>query len=374
MDIKLIYHLIAGAFSQKKGNMRFFSIRRILIVLILFPVFVLILITNRIFLLLDYILVPFFYFQKIKAPVFIVAAPRSGTTFLYHSIAKYTNMFTCFKLWEIVFAPSVIQKCILLVIKKLDSLIGSPLKKMVLFVESLLVGNLKTVHLLGLNLPEEDEGLLLWNLSSIYLNFFYPDSTFFDRYLYFDKDLPAWRRKWIMRSYHNYLKRHNFVFNRKGTRQFLSKNPLMMCKLVSLKEQFPDAIILNINRCPSETIPSTIALNNTLYGLFTSIAPAGEVNDKTKKILIDWYRMADEALAIHYKEKHLKIDFYQLVQNNQATLNEIRLFLGMNEFEPLLKESEVKHQRSKNKYEPLMEPELAEIMLQMPFMKPYARK
>ncbi len=44
---------------------------------------------------------------------------------------------------------------------------------------------------IGLNLPEEDEAMLLWYLSTAYLQFFYPDSHFFDAYLEFDNALPS---------------------------------------------------------------------------------------------------------------------------------------------------------------------------------------
>ena len=170
MDLKLTVNLIFGVFSFNQKNMRWFNRRRIIVAIVIIPLFTTLFIVNRIFLFLDYLIFPFFTRQKIERPVFIIAAPRSATTYLYHILAQ-NNKYTCFKLWEIIFAPSIIQKYILLGVIRLDRVIGNPFKSVILGTENMLIGNLKRVHLIGLNLPEEDEALLLWNLSSLYLNF-----------------------------------------------------------------------------------------------------------------------------------------------------------------------------------------------------------
>ena len=227
MTVKLFFQLLFGVFSFNPKNMRWFNLRRLAVVLFMLPLFIFLLIVNNAFLILDYVFFPHFLWQKTKKPVFIISAPRSATTYLFHSLAS-KEQFTCFKLWEIIFAPSICQKFLLIGVLKFDSIIGKPLRKTVLFFENLFIGKLKKIHLIGLNLPEEDEAVLLWSLSSFYLNFFYPDSHFFDDMALFDTKLPARQKRRIMRSYSRYIKRHNFVFNRRGDKQYLSKNPLMM--------------------------------------------------------------------------------------------------------------------------------------------------
>ena len=82
MTFNLFIQLTFGIFSLKKGNMRSFNTRRILMVLFFLPFFIGIFFIHRFFLSLDFLFFPRFRKQNIKAPVFIVAAPRSATTFL----------------------------------------------------------------------------------------------------------------------------------------------------------------------------------------------------------------------------------------------------------------------------------------------------
>ena len=46
---------------------------------------------------------------EIKNPLFILGFPRSGTTFLHKTLTN-DNQFTTPLLWELLFAPSILQK------------------------------------------------------------------------------------------------------------------------------------------------------------------------------------------------------------------------------------------------------------------------
>jgi hypothetical protein len=372
MTIKLLFQFLFGIFSFNKENMRFFNLKRIVICIIVCPFFLSFLIINNLFLALDFIFFPRFVWQKISKPVFIIAAPRSGTTFLYHSLANNKEHFTAVKLWEIVFAPSIIQKYLIFGFFKLDKFIGAPLKRLLLGFENLLIGKLKTIHLIGLNMPEEDEGLLVWNLTTLYFNFFYADSNFFEDFLHFDSSMPENRKKRIMKRYLRLVQRHNFVFNRKNKRQFVSKNPLMMNKIGALSTIFPDAKILNINRNPKETIPSTIHLGHSLYGIFTSIPQNERVKTATKNLLISWYKMAEENLNVHYSNQHLKINFYDLVNSNSNEWQRISNFLELPDgtIQRDERKEKVGH-KSKSSYDKLSEEETLIILEELPFLKPY---
>ncbi len=372
MTLKLALQFLFGIFSFDRENMRFFNLKRIVVCVIVCPLFLVLLLINNLFLALDFILFPRFLWHKISKPIFIIAAPRSGTTFLYHSLANNREHFSAVKLWEIVFAPSIFQKYIIEGIFKLDNFIGAPLKRIILGMENLLIGKLKTIHLIGLNMPEEDEGLLVWNMTTLYFNFFYGDSNFFEEFLYFDASMPEKRKNRIMNRYLRLIQRHNFVFNRKNNRRFVSKNPLMMNKIGALSRILPDAKILNINRNPRETIPSTIHLGHSLYGIFTSIPQNERVKLETKNLLISWYKMAEEQLNAHYSNQHLKINFYDLVDIKSNEWNCISNFL---EFpDGTIKRDERKEKvghKSKSDYEKLSEEETAAIFEELPFLKPF---
>jgi len=371
MTGKLLLQMIFGIFSFNPKNMRWFNFRRITVSIFLLPIFIVTLLINNLFLLLDYLLFPLFLRQKITEPVYIIAAPRSATTYLFHNLAQ-DNSFTCFKLWEIIFAPSIFQKYVVIFALRIDKVIGSPIKRVARFIEGVIVGRINEIHKIGFSLPEEDDAVLLWSLSSFYLNFFYPDSNFFDNLALFDERIIPRRRTRIMKAYSRYVKRHNFVFNRSGEKKFLSKNPLMMTKVKSLSEIFPDALILNINRSPAKTLPSTIALNRALYALFTSMTVPDYLNKKTIAILIQWYKMAYKNIEEFFPNQHLKIAFDKLVNQDKNEQKRISSFLSMPiSFYDTEHHPSKDNHRSANRYTDLTELELQNILIQIPFMSTY---
>jgi hypothetical protein len=352
--------------------MRWFNTKRVLFCLFVFPVFILILVNNRLFSLLDFVFFPNFVRQKIKEPVYIISAPRSATTYLFHSMAQIKDKYTCVKLWEIIFAPSIVQKYILLGVFKIDGYLFSPLKKSVRFIENLLLGKFKKIHVIGLEFPEEDEGFLIWNFSTLYLTFFYSDSDFFHRFYQFDESMDKRSRVRIMNTYCNYIKRHNFVFNRQGDRQFLSKNPLMMNKIESLHSIFPDARIININRNVADTLPSTLALNRSIYAAFTSIKTPEQVEVQTMEQLIAWYVMANKSLTAHFSNRHIKVDFKKLIRQDSEEIRRITDFLGLSFNDLVLPaKSGGKMHKNTNPYQRLTKEELNPILEKLPFMVEY---
>ena len=102
--------LLTQLFSFRRGSMRAIRLHRVVQVLWLLPLFVFLLITNNLALIIDWILFPRFKKQVIKNPIFIASLPRTGTTNLLHSLTSIDTPFTAMSLWEIILAPSIIQK------------------------------------------------------------------------------------------------------------------------------------------------------------------------------------------------------------------------------------------------------------------------
>lgn len=369
MTFKLFLQLVLGVFSFRPRHMRGFNLKRVGMVLIMVPIFSLLLVVNNAFLLLDWVLFPYFWRQQVKEPVFIVSAPRSATTYLFHALEQ-SEQFTAIKLWEMVLAPSICQKRLVLGVLRLDRLVGGPIKKTALWLENKLIGDLKQYHRIGLNLPEEDEAMLLWSLSTFYLNFFYPDSTFFDDLVLFDARVKPRRKARIMRQYERYVQRHNFVFNRQDTKRYLSKNPIMMGKIQALSISYPDAKIININRSPAKTIPSTIQLNEKLYRLFTSRPMPTELKAKSLEMLVEWYAMADSSLESHFAGQYVKVDFMKLVKRDPIEVMRISEFIDAPAELLMVKQASKVHKSEKG-YAPLPPAELEEVFKRIPFMSDY---
>ena len=74
--------------------------------LVFYPAF---LIINRIFLFLDFILIPEFEKAKVKEPIFIMGVNRSGTTFFHKLLAK-SNQFSTSNTWDLILPSLSLRK------------------------------------------------------------------------------------------------------------------------------------------------------------------------------------------------------------------------------------------------------------------------
>lgn len=361
--------LVSQLFSLRRANMRFPNGRRLAVVFFISPIFLLNLAINRLFLALDYIFFPQFTNQQILHTVFIVAAPRSGTTYLYHTLAEHPK-YTCFKLWEMIFAPSICQKKIFTFLFKTDKNAGSYLKKTVLYIEDKLLFNFRKTHKIGLKFPEEDEVIMLWSFHSVYLSFFYPDSTLYDYLFCFEGKQNQILENRIMSQYVKYIQRHNYFYNKTNEKHFLSKNPALMGRIDALATRFPNAKILNINRCISRTLPSSVALSKTLCSFATSRPLSEAAQNKTINAIIMWYQLSEEALKRHFADSLLKINFMKLIQHDQQQIDQICQFLNIPTTVFGKEEHRTSHKNNQN-YNTLNINELDKIWEILPFMRLY---
>ena len=323
--------LVIGLFSVNPSNMRFPYFKRIIVVFLMIPIFTFQFMLNNFFLLIDNL---FFYkFKKIviKEPLFIVSMPRTGTTMLLHLLSSFKNNFTSFKLWELLFAPSISQKLIFLAINKLDKKMNLKIKKIVIYFSDKVYKNISAIHNTGLEQPEEDELILIWSLSSGYIQYFYPDSQLFDYLLHFDNQIHKKKKKRIMKRYFKLIQRHNYVFNRNLKKKFLSKNPFMMSKIDSLHNQFQDAKILSINRCPNIIINSTINLNELIFKSISSVNFKSELKIKTKNLIIKWYLESHKKFNNNKNIDHIYLDFDKIIRKDKKEFMRLFSFLNLND-------------------------------------------
>ncbi len=350
--IKIFIKLLFKSFSLKKSSLRFISIRRVLVVITVVPSFLFLTLINSLFLLLDEICFPFYRNQKLESQLFITGIPRSATTFLFHLLAKDKKHFFYFKLWEILFAPSIIQKYFFIGLKNTDNLIGHPIYKSMLFLDKLIFGSFRDIHSIGLAQPEEDEAFFLFNLSSVYFLYFFPEVMAMNDILYFDKIKPTYRKR-LMNFYFRCLQRHYYIFNRDNSRMLLSKNPTFTPKLKSLSEVFPNAQFIYCLRSPYKTIPATISLNANIYKFFCSLKVKYPLIEETRNMVFQWYIMADEAIKYCLKERCLVIKHQDITKKTKETIVDIFKFLKIklnSEFEEIILEENLKSKSFKSKH------------------------
>lgn len=353
--------LLFRAFSLQKNSFRRPTLKRIFIVLIVVPLLLIHVLVTRFFLWLDTIFYADFEQKSVDNTVFIVGVPRSGTSFLLNLLANHEQQFTAFQLWELVFAPSILQKKFWLFIRKIF-----PVKTIQSFIEKLFFKRMKGIHDLGLSSYEEDEFVYLYLLKSAYLMFIFPELEEIHELVYPDNKDNLQDRIYQQQFYKSLIKRHLYVFNKDDNKYFLSKNPIHPIRLDSLTTVFPNAKYLLLERPLEKTIASTISLNNNLYSYFCSIPNEHQtMRQETIQMLIQW-QLYIKNFNQNSDWNRLDIDFKNMVKypSNEAQKIHHWLQLSINEtYQFFLNEQDdfSKNYKSSHLYEALSDAELALI-------------
>ena len=119
---------------------------------------------------LDHVFFPAFRRQEIRRPVFIIAPPRSGTTFLQKMLARNREVFAPVLMYQTIFPSIFIQK-VILAIASLGSNRDSFLGLLVTWIERRFFGGWDNMHKMRLAQPEEDDGFFVYTFvtEAIYL-------------------------------------------------------------------------------------------------------------------------------------------------------------------------------------------------------------
>jgi len=207
-------------------------------------------------LLLDELLFPAYRHVAVR-PVFIVGPPRSGTTLLHRTLALDEARFTTLRTWELLLAPSICARRLLLALAALDRALGAPAARRLQALERRLHERTAGIHALGLNAPEEDFLALLPAGACFLAVLALPGAATLWRLVRFDQEVPAAERTRILAFYRLCLQRHLYVFGR--GRLLLSKNPSFSGWTRSLRSTFPDARFVVCLRDPAAALPSQVA-------------------------------------------------------------------------------------------------------------------
>lgn len=352
-DFRLLFHLIPHFFSLQKGHLRYPTPKRILIVAIFIPLFLILSLIHGLFFLLDEVLFPGYRRQSVRRAAFITGVPRSATTFVFQALMDDDRHFTGFTMGEALFAPSATQKVLLLPFIFLDKKTGGKLKKAIARLDDVIFGNFRDIHDSGLVKPEEDEFLLLFIFGSSYLWFFFPDTADLEAYLYFDERLPEKKRLSIMRHYRRCVQKHNYIFNRQEDRVFISKNPTFTPKMQTLCKVFPEGKIIYMLRSPYKTIPATISLCTHLYQGLCNVGEEPPLAARTRDMVLDWYEMSEKMLETSAAGRHRIVPVEDLARDPHQTMVDLYDFLEVEPDEHIeIAEQQSRAHKSKHRYDP----------------------
>lgn len=234
------------------------SPRRVLIMALFLPLFLMIQSLNWLCLLLDEILFPGYRQVPVNAPLFVVGVPRSGTTFMHRVLAEDTRRFTTLSLWELVLAPAIIQRKCLFMCARLDRMLGAPGLRLIRWVEHRVFGSIDAIHRISLFQAEEDYFLLAPVWASFILILPFPFTDVFEVPAYFDQKMPRNRQDLILKFYTVCIQRHLYCHGQ-GRKVFLSKNVSFTPMMAALHRHFPDCGMVAMVRNPLKAVPSHIS-------------------------------------------------------------------------------------------------------------------
>ena len=276
----------------------------------------------------DFILFPKFRKVKVKAPVFIIGHPRSGTTFLHHLFTQAGDM-AAFTTWQLLFPAITARKIVKPIVRFLTR------KNPVVLIPE------EAGHQIALDTVEEDEMLFLHNHDTQFviigtpLGFAEKDY----REIRFHDLQPRKKRIRSARFLKSIFQRHIYYT---GKTQIFAQTHFSTHRIKTLLEIFPDAKFIYMHRMPEETLPSYLSLNynilDILWGMhrFTEKQKANYYQRRYKASL-ELYRYFYDLWHNNEidKERVLIVDYKKLRKELMPMFDQIVAFTGIKPSEEL---------------------------------------
>ncbi len=264
---------------------------------------------NRMAARIDERLYPEYHQQPLGKPIYIVAAPRSGTTFL-HRLMSRDPQFTTFKMLE-TFFPTITGQKVINQVSSVNGRIGGALTRLIDAIDSSSFGAWEGIHDTGLNQDEEDEAIwaLAFATPAIWLVLPFPER--FDHLRFIDR-MPAEKKQKLIAYYRAVVQRH--LHSRPG-KTLLAKNVLLPGRFEIVTGALPEARFVHVLRHPYEALPSMLSLFTIPWRWHSpEIRLDGPEARALTKLTIDYY------LFLHRKsqesERQHKRQFFNVTYND----------------------------------------------------------
>lgn len=313
-DWAMLGKLLRSSFSPK-----YFSLRHALIsttFLLLILLFMLLILPLR---LLDSLLFPGWSKTQVRAPIYILATPRSGTTFLHRMLCADAQ-FSWIKLYHTIF-PSVLLYKLFAALGVLDRKIGSPLQRLLGLLEGQAFKGWEGIHATGLSKSEEDEQYWVYTLMTPASTLLFPwlketpEVGFVDR-------LPEPKRQKLGRYYLQNLQRHAYASGSQYT--LLAKNALAIGRLRTQMEVTPDMRVVHLVRHPYEAIASMISMFTAPWKAHSPDKVADpEYTGQIANLLIEYYRYMLQLKQELPPERYIEVRYEDLIAEPKAVVERI---------------------------------------------------
>ena len=275
---------------------------------------------------LDRFLYPEFERTAVTPPVFVIATPRSGTTFLHHLLALDDEHFVSFKLYQTL-APSVLLERAIAGLRELDERAGLGLGRVLDAIDRRMFTAWNGIHRVGLRADEEDENLFVYSLVSPALYMLFPAIQAMPELI----DLSGFPQHSLRRLAHDYRETVRRLLYVSGAgRTPLIKNVLLPSRLPVAKLAFPKARYVHIVRDPREAIPSAVSL---FYAMWQTHSPTIAADSPATRALADMllkhYRLLCDEGEKQPADSWISVRFEDLVTDPVATVSRIYDALGI---------------------------------------------
>jgi hypothetical protein len=262
---------------------------------------------------------PGFEDVELEEPVYIVAPPRSGTTFL-HRLMCLDDRFAYLKLYHTIF-PAISLYRTIDATAAADSALGGPLSHVVEGIESLAFGGWEDIHPLGFDRAEEDEGIFILTLLSPGMYLLTPEMDELERPAWVDRLEPETRQR-LTAIYRSTLKR--VMYHEGPDRRFLGKTVLFPGRMQTVMEACPDARFIQLVRHPYKTVPSLVSMFRKPWGFFEpGIRDAGPETRRVAELAMDYYNELARMRHTLDDDKMKTVQFTDLVDAPASTVEDI---------------------------------------------------
>lgn len=275
--------------------------------------------------LLDRLLFADYRFQQIRAPLFIIAGPRSGTTFL-HRLLCMDDQFTYFKLYHTLL-PSVALIKLIGVLGRADRWLNGTFVKVANRLSRLVFKGWIGIHETLLTEAEEDEQFFLYTLLSPSFFMFFPFMEELAHLKFIDR-MPRKTRLKLMDYYRDCLKRH--IFATGPQRTLLAKNVLIQGRLRAVMKAIPDMRIVYLVRNPYAAIPSFVSMYSAMWRLLSpELAKSQKHARELAKLLCDYYAYFEEIKSEFPSHQLIEVRYEDLVTDPEGTVKRIYRKFGL---------------------------------------------
>ena len=275
--------------------------------------------------MLDHVFFPGFRRQAVREPVFIIAPPRSGTTFTQKLLSLDAERFVHVKLYQTIF-PCILYQRGFDALVWLDGRCGAPLARLVGWAEKRWFGGWDDMHKMRFNQPEEDDGFFVYSFvtEAIFLLFPFVDELWEAG---FADALPPEDRRKLMRYYRSCLQRHLYANGPDKT--LLSKATQSSGSVECLREAFPHAKFITIIRHPYQSVASHVSVFYPVWHAHSpEIAKDSPESKAYGRLAVEWYKHLYAFREKVEPRRYYCIDYRDLVKDPRQTVERLYAHFG----------------------------------------------